>query len=337
VRILIVGLGSIGRRHLRIVRQLVPQAVVAVLRQKGCDGVPAECDYCFSNLAEALTFQPRVAAVASPATFHLDTAIPLATAGVHLLVEKPLAADNAPAAELVELCEQRGVTLLTGYNLRFTPALQRFRSLLAGGAIGRILSIRAEVGHYLPAWRANIDYRDSVSSRRSLGGGALLELSHEIDYLRWIFGEVAWVQAVIRRQSSMDIDVEDTVHLLLGIASRHEARSEAVASLSLDLIRHDATRVCTAIGDAGTLRWTHSSGVVEYFPAGGSAWEEVVRAPAHRDASYAAEWEHFLACVQSGSAPVVSGRDGLAALAIIAAARRAAESARQVSVDYDAP
>ena len=83
---------------------------------------------------------------------------------------------------------------MTAYNLRFLPSLQAYRERIQFGVIGKVLSVRCEIGQYLPSWRPGSDYRQAVSASRALGGGALLELSHEIDYLRWIFGEVAWVQ-----------------------------------------------------------------------------------------------------------------------------------------------
>ena len=78
-----------------------------------------------------------------------------------------------------------------------------------------IRRLRCEIGQYLPLWRPGSDYRLGVSANRALGGGVLLELSHELDYLRWIFGDVDWVQASLERQSALEIDVEDTAHLLL--------------------------------------------------------------------------------------------------------------------------
>jgi predicted dehydrogenase len=330
VRLLIVGLGSIGSRHLRTARAVASDAELAVLRRR-CEGVPEGAVACFTDLGEALAFGPRAAVIATPATRHLEAALPLAEAGVHLLVEKPIADGPDGVADLVRLCERRGVTLMTGYNLRFTPALRRLRARLDEGVVGRVLSVRAEVGQYLPTWRPGRDYRDGVSARRDLGGGVLLELSHEIDYVRWLFGEVRRVQAVVRRQSDLEIDVEDTAHLLLGIDSRHDVGHEIVANVSLDFIRHDATRRCTVIGETGTLRWTHAGGLVEHYPAGGG-WRELDRVAPGPDAGYTAEWEHFLECVRDGGRPLVDGADGLAVLAVVDAARRAAASRREETV-----
>lgn len=335
-RLLIVGHGSIGQRHLRIARGLLSNADIRVLRHQKCESVPEHADGCMSSLNDALAFAPQAAVIASPSTFHTQTAQLLAETGVHLLVEKPLAASLGGVPRLLASCAAQGNVLMTAYNLRFMPSLQAYRDKIQSGVIGKVLSVRCEIGQYLPSWRPGSDYRQGVSASLALGGGALLELSHEIDYLRWIFGEVAWVKASLSRQSTLEIDVEDTAHLILGFVPDTEGR-KLIVNLNMDLVRHDTTRQCLSIGEYGSLRWNGLTGVVELFPAGGTAWERVFEHTPQRDESYIAEWQHFLACIRDGVAPLISGQDGLAALNIIEAARRsaAANDAVLVTVEGD--
>lgn len=328
-RILIVGLGSIGKRHLRLARELLPNADIWVLRHQECVSVPEHANGCFSSLDQAIAFAPQLAVIASPSSFHMSAAQPLAQAGVHLLIEKPLSASLDGVPQLLETCLEQGTILLIGYNLRFLPSLQRFRDLLSEHLVGRVLSIRCEIGQYLPSWRPDADYRQGVSARRELGGGALLELSHELDYLRWIFGEIDWVKATLSRQSGLEIDVEDTAHLILGFASTNDGH-QLVGTVSLDFVRHDTTRLCTAIGEKGTLRWNGLTGVVEQFEVGAKEWRKLFRHQHQRDDSYLAEWQHFLECISEQKTPLIAGEDGLKVLQIIDAARQASDSADQV-------
>ena len=332
-RLLIVGLGSIGTRHARVARAVAPHVRIAAWRRSGSSNAPpAGVDCVVATLDEALEFRPQLAVIASPASRHLDTALPLAVAGVHLLVEKPIASSVEGVDELIETCRAHGVALMTGYNLRFLPSLQRFRELVLEGRVGRVLSVRAEVGQFLPAWRPAADYRDTVSASAALGGGVLLELSHEIDYLRWIFGEVEWVNATLLRQSALEIDVEDTAHLVLAFATP-AAGPAIVASLSMDFVRHDSTRSCTVIGEAGTLRWIGPTGTVDVFEAGANAWRELASMPSARDDSYLSEWRHLLSCVETGASPSITGEDGLAVLRVVEAARRSASTGARVPLD----
>lgn len=330
-RVLVVGLGSIGKRHLRLARELLPNADIRVLRHQECASTPEHANGCFSNMEQAIDFAPQLAVIASPATFHMSAARSLAQAGVHLLVEKPLSATVDGVPQLLEICRQQGTVLLTGYNLRFLPSLQRFRDILKENVIGRVLSVRCEIGQYLPSWRPDTDYRQSVSARQELGGGALLELSHELDYLRWIFGEVDWVKATLSRQSDLEIDVEDTAHLILGFAPAGDG-GQLIGTVSMDFIRHDTTRLCTAIGENGSLRWNGLTGVVGQFEAGAKEWRELFRHQHQRDDSYLAEWQHLLDCVNEQKTPLITGEDGLQVLQIIDAARQASASGSQIQI-----
>ncbi|MDB9754297.1 Gfo/Idh/MocA family oxidoreductase [Amylibacter sp.] len=331
-RILIVGLGSIGKRHLRLARKFLPQAEIAVLRHKVDLIIPEGADYIFSNMVEALAFAPTLAIVTNPATLHLSAAMRLAEAGVHLLIEKPLSVTTEGVKDLIETCKKKNAVLAIGYNLRYLQSLKKFKSMVDDQVIGSIWSVRSEVGQYLPSWRPGSDYRQGVSAQSALGGGVLLELSHEIDYLRWIFGEVDWVQAVLTQQSDLEIDVEDTAHLVLGFAANSSERS-LVASVNLDFIRQDTTRQCTAIGKLGSLRWNGIAGTVELWSHDTEAWYEVFKHQTNADESYAAEWKNMIACIEHGSLPFVTGLDGLEVLKIIDASRLSTKARQQVEID----
>src|SRR3990172_8248650 len=334
-RLLIVGLGSIGTRHARLVRELVPNVQIVVLRHRSCQEMDEpSIDYCVTSLDEALKFSPQAAVIANPASHHLDVALALAQVGVHLLVEKPISHTTQGVSDLIDVCRAQDVILMTGYNLRFAPSLQHLRELLEEKRGGRVLSVRAEIGQFLPSWRPDSDYRQTVSAKATLGGGVLLELSHEIDYLRWLFGEVKWVSAIQRKQSDLEIDVEDTAHLILGFA--HETDEvPVIATLNMDFIRHDTIRTCTVIGETGSLRWNALAGTVEIFRQGDNAWQFLFTHQQQRDDSYLAEWRHFLACITKRATPVNSGHDGLAVLQIVEAARQSSTTGVVVPVKQE--
>jgi predicted dehydrogenase len=334
--ILIAGLGSIGKRHLRLARELLPKADIRVLRHQATNEVPEFSNGCFSSIEEGIAFAPQIAVIATPAPFHIATAQVLAEVGVHLLIEKPLSASLDGVTQLLETCQKQGSVLLTGYNLRFLPSLQRFRDLLGEGVIGKVLSVRCEIGQFLPSWRPENDYRQSVSARSVLGGGALLELSHELDYLRWIFGEVDWVKATLCCQSSLEIDVEDTAHLTLGFTPATDGH-QLIGTVNLDFIRHDTKRLCTAIGESGSLRWNGLTGEVALYEADAKEWCELFSHPHQHDDSYRAEWKNFIACVTEHQIPLITGEDGLKVLQIIEAARNSAASGGQVFVTQAQP
>jgi len=329
-RILIAGLGSIGSRHRLIVSKLFPEVRVGILSSK-ITLESAEAVTHVPTFEAAREFSPEVAVICTPAPTHVPLALALADHGTHLLIEKPISHNRVGILELIEKCHKNKSILMVGYNLRFLKSLQEFRNHLINGIVGEVFSVRCDVGQNLESWRPYDDYRNSVSAIKDLGGGVLLELSHEIDYLRWIFGEVDWVRATLLRQGNLEIDVEDTVHLTLGFSSQTSSRP-LVAQLNMDFIRHDNTRCCTVIGDKGTLRWDGIKGEVAFFPRYGKSWTTYFHDSKGLDETYLLEWINFIESIKERSSPAVQGKDGLRVIEIIEAAQESAKTGIQIPV-----
>lgn len=330
-RILIVGYGSIGKRHYSIIRRLLPESIVKILRHNENQLITTDDNFVYS-IDDALAFLPQIAVIASPSPFHIYIAQTLAENKVHLLVEKPLSNKCSGVNRLIKTCLKNKLILSVGFNLRFLPSLQYFRNAIIASLVGRVLSVRSEVGQYLPSWRSEIDYKDSVSAQKKLGGGVLLELSHELDYLRWIFGDVEWVTASLSKQSNLDIDVEDTAHLVIGFA-KTKSNHNIIGNLNMDFIRHDSTRKCFAIGEKSTLMWDAAAGEVNLYEPDKKKWLNLFKDKINLEESYLEEWKDFLSCINLNKKPFVSGRDGLKVIEIIEAARLSAHENSKIFLD----
>lgn len=329
--VLVVGLGSIGRRHVRNLRQIAPSCRIVAWRHssggQGSTDVDGAVDEVATSEEAALNCCPRVALATNPASRHVETALALARAGIHVFMEKPISDRLEGVDELLALCHQRNLVLQVGYNLRFYPPIRVLRQALLENRIGRVVAFRAEVGQYLPDWRPGSDYRQGVSARRDLGGGALLELSHELDYARWLMGEIEAVSAKVACLGGLDIDVEDTVEMLL------EFDSGAIGSIHMDMVQRVPHRSCRVVGTEGTIEWTASDHSVRTYSAETGEWASLYSAGAmDYNEVYLAELEHFLACVEGNRSPDVTGEDGKRALQIALAARESSSSGRMVKL-----
>lgn len=335
-RFVVCGLGSIGRRHLRNLRTLVPDAQIAVWRQHtpiGTDAVPPPgADTYVHSLEEALAFCPDAALIAGPAPSHVPTAIAFAREGIHLFLEKPLSTSLDGIDELLATCAQRRVTLLVAYCMRFLHALQTMRRMIGDGDIGRPLSALVEAGQYLPDWRHPTDYRTGVTAQAKLGGGALLELSHEIDYARWLFGEVEEVTAHVDRVSDLEIDVEDVAKIILKMRGL-DGKPGPLVSLHLDLLQRQANLACRVIGTQATLEADLMLGTVRIARAEEPGWTPVAcEVEKDGNAVYLRQFTHFLDCCRGRATPFITGCDGRRVLEIVIAARTSSATGRRVAI-----
>ena len=317
-RILIVGLGSVGTRHLKYLRSMFPKVDIRALTSKSSNKIKYDLNGTLNDIDEAIKFNPDFAVIASPSSNHIEVSKKFAINKIHLFVEKPLSNKSDNVEDFLYLCKKNKILLQVGYNLRYAKSLKFFKKMLQDNIIGKIYSIRCEVGQYLPNWRTDKNYSKLVSAKKDLGGGVLLELSHELDYIRWIFGEIEWVTAYVSKLSDLNIDVEDTAHITLGI-KKFDNTDNKVVNLNMDFYRHDVTRKCLVIGKNGSLKWDFIKGIVQIFDKNNNKWVTLYKAKNEIDETYINQWKDFLNKINSKIYPLTSGKDGLKILKIIEA------------------
>lgn len=320
MNVLVVGCGSIGRRHLGNLRRLGLQQLAA------CDPDAARLQtaadefavHGFHSLDAAFeTFAPDAVFVCTPPVGHIPQARQAIAAGAHVFIEKPLSHSLEDVDTLTEEAQAAGRIVQVGYNLRFHPGLRRLRALVQSEAVGPTLWGHCEFGQYLPDWRPGQDYRQSYTARRALGGGILLDASHELDYPIWLFGPPVDVACVAGRVSQLETDVEDCATVLLRFAGGTQI------DVHVDGVQRHYVRTCRLVGTRGSLHWdyTHNEIRIARVPPDTS---ETLQEPFTSNDMYVAEVQHFLACVAAQRQPLVGLDEARLVLATVWAAKAAA-------------
>jgi predicted dehydrogenase len=314
VKLLIAGLGSIGRRHLRNLVTLGERDITlyrthqSTLPDDELADFPVE-----TNLAEALANQPDAVIVANPTALHLDVALPAAQAGCHLLIEKPVAPKMGPDVQnLLMAVNDAKVKTLVGFQFRFHPVLEQLKTILDFGKIGRPLCFRAHWGEFLPDWHPWEDYRQGYAARADLGGGVVNTLCHPLDYLRWLFGEAQSLSAHTDKISDLEIDVEDFAEITL----RFE--NGVVGSVHLDYFQRPPAHWLEITCTNGYLRWDNDSGIARVFYVHENRWDEIQSSSGfERNTLFLAEMEHFLSLIKKGGASRCNLEDGIKTMKLI--------------------
>lgn len=328
--ILVIGLGSIGKRHLVNLSTIYPNAVYVVLRHQlpSNPDIPLNVNslgiagvHIVYDLDTALAYQPEIAIVCSPATEHIGVALVLAHRGIHLFIEKPISNTLAGVDDLIDVCKQKNLVLMIGYVLRFLPSLRQFEKIIKQGHVGKIYSAQATVGQYLPDWRPNTDYRNSVSARNELGGGVLLELSHEIDYLMWLFGGIKAVQGHARQLSDLEINVEDSADVILHFSNG------IMGNVHMDMLQRQTVRMCRVVGSLGTLVW---DGIKQTVTLLNQNVEPILLfsppLPHQRNNIYLEHIQHFLDCVLNKAKPFEDAQEAKQVLEVVVAIKEASRT-----------
>jgi len=251
-KVLMISLGSIGQRHLANTRELLPDAEIAVYRTHFHSGsaLPEAADYIFFEMGEALAFKPDAVIISSPASEHVRHAVEFINNGAHVFIEKPLAMTCQAVDTVITASQNSDRFAMVGYVLRFQPILHFIRNLLHGGELGEIRTANVQVGQYLPDWRPDSDYREGVSAQKKLGGGALLELSHELDYSTWLFGLPDQLLCSSGKVSDLDIDVEDSACVIMEYGHTELAKRVVI---QVDFLQRVANMAVQVVGSEATL------------------------------------------------------------------------------------
>ena len=339
MKFLIAGLGSIGRRHFRNLIALGEKDILLLRTRKSTLSDEELKDYPVeTDLQEAIQkHKPDAVIVANPTSMHLDVAIPAAEAGCHILLEKPVSHSLERLDVLQKTAEESGSKILVGFQFRYHPTLNKARELIQSSALGKILTVHGHWGEYLPQWHPWEDYRQSYAARADLGGGVIVTLTHPLDYLRYLLGEVESLWSFNGHISPLEVDVEDVAEIGLKFTNG------ALGGVHVNYFQRPPVHRLEIAGTEGTLRWDNADGILHFykFQATFGSYSDNPPAPAiesfplpegfERNQLFVAQTRHFIEVVRGESEPICTLEDGVQALRLALAAYESQKMGRVVT------
>lgn len=248
MKILVTGAGSIGKRHAANAMALGCEVAIAETDKARLASVSQALDVkAFGSYEEGLAWMPDAVIIGTPHLTHIPLALKAIQAGAHVLIEKPIANAEEGIDEFLKESEKSGKMAFVACNMRFHPAVQTLKSHV--NRVGNIYFARSHYCEHLPTMRAGIDYRKIYAANKSMGGGIIFDVIHDIDYLTWLLGPVARVSCDIAKRGDFEMDVEDYAALVM----THE--SGARSAMHLDYLQEYKLRGCEIAGTRGTLQW----------------------------------------------------------------------------------
>lgn len=325
MKIAVLGTGSAGLRHLKAVRSLDDVYPVAIpVRKSRLAELEADGFATASDIHAAASDGVRAAIIATDTARHAEDVLSALEAGLDVLVEKPMATDSAEGHRLRERALTLGRRVYVGCVLRFSESLNIFRTMI--GDVGRLHSVRIECQSYLPHWRPHRPYRQSYSARPD-EGGVLLDLIHEIDYAGWLFGWPVSLQGRVRNLGRLGIAADEVAEL------SWEASGGCLVSTGLDYLTRPPCRRIKACGAAGTVEWDMIAGTTT-LTVDGEPCRKVSSSQTHDEMFLAQDRSFINASLGNPDPRLATGEDGVKALAVCDAARRASDTRREEAVQY---
>lgn len=301
--VLIVGLGSIGRRHIKILKEIIDCSIF-VFRQKNKnkEDIPEVEGYIFKW--EDLQYKDiDFAIICNPSVFHVDTAIILAQKSIPFIIEKPVCVSMNKIPQLIRIVNDKKLPVLVGFNLKYHYLYKKVKEIIASNKMGKMYSFLAETGQYLPDWR-DFDYTRSSSAQKELGGGVIFDLTHEIDLAVDLLGEVNYFSCFKDKMSSLKIDTEDIAEITLSHKNR------GISHIHLDYLQKEYTRKFKLILEKGEIYWDYSLGKIKLTTENKSS--DFFQPEGYtRDDTFKSQFKHWFDVLKGKQKPLVSLEKGI--------------------------
>ena len=271
MRVVICSLGSIGRKYARIIKESWPEMEVGALRSGLSKDSIKYVDRSFTTEEEAIQWNPDAAIIASPASHHLRQALLFTEKNIPTLIEKPIGTGDEREDDWKKLSERsKDTPIYVGYILRQDPGARITKELIRDKKFGQLVSARFYCGSWLPNWRQDTDYRKSVSARKDLGGGAALELSHEIDMALYLLGNLDINYSECWQSKALDVETEDQC-LVVG-----RNCNGCLVTIELDYCTKKPERYISLRGSEGSIYWNLIQGTITQTAEGKESEESVI-------------------------------------------------------------
>ena len=294
LKILIVGYGSIGKRHTDNLLNIGKLEIIVYSKNKESFKLVKKGVKICTSFKDALKEKPDISIICNETSFHVDTAIKLAKINSHLFIEKPLSHSLVNLTKLLKIVKRKKLITMVGCNMRFHDGIKSIKKLLDKNELGQIFSVTAENGSYMPDWHPGEDYHISYASNKKMGGGVVLTQIHEIDYLFWFFGKVSNVLSISDKLSDLQLDVEDFSSSIL------KFKNNIVAEIHLDYYQKPSVRKCKIIGRKGKIIWNYENNHLQIFKNSTKKLStKLIDKKFDRNKMYVEELKYFLNCVKN--------------------------------------
>ena len=347
MKILMIGLGSIGQRHVRNIRKCYGDSVeIIAYRVRGLhhtfsdtmqirEGVSFEEEYgvtAYYDLSEALAERPDVAFITNITSEHIPCAIKAAEAECDIFLEKPISTSMEGISKLQSIIAEKKLVVGVGFQNRYHPCLKRLKELLSQNVIGNILSVDVEMGERLITMHSYEDYRGTYMAQKRMGGGVIFNQQiHELDYISWLFGTPVSVYSVNGKFSDLEIDVDDVCSSLY-VVEREGRRIPVYAHA--DFLQSPPVRRCKVIGNDGIILVDLMQKKLEVISHNGSLSIKSDEYPKFdRNNMYIEELVNFFKAIADRDDPAISFESGLYSLKMALAAQLSSENDKVILLD----
>jgi len=310
MKVLIVGMGSIGKRHVSNLLDINPNIEIDIFDNIEKKILNIKKEYSVNVVEEHSVDSNNYDCVliCTPPSSHIDIALRAVNSGSNVFIEKPLSINMDRVNELQELKNKNNIHVFVGYNFRFNKGINLIKKIVEQEKFGKILHMSSYFGQYLPDWKPEQDFKDNYTAWKKLGGGIVLDSSHEIDYLTWMFGKPKSIQSDYIQTDLFPSDTEAICDVIL------KFEKNILGTIHMDYVRRVYRRTLELLCENAVIEWSLSKNEIRIFDVALDSWNINSTGETIND-MYVEEMKHVLECVKlNKNSEIISLENGISSL-----------------------
>ena len=294
LKILVVGYGSIGKRHISNLTKIGKIKIIVHTKRKKDNFLKKNNCSVFSKLENCLNENPTAAIICNETSLHVKIATKLIKNNIHVFIEKPLSNSLIGIKQLKKMVRAKRIITHIGCVQRFHPITKKTKEIIQKKSIGKIKFLHAKNSSYLPDWHPDKDYKESYASKPELGGGVVLTCIHELDYIIWLFGKINKVIAINKNIGNLEINVDDFSTSFL------EFSNKSIGKLHLDFFQIPKNRFCKISSEKGMLHLDFEKNQLRFYNIKRKKWKTIIKVKGfNKNCMYLDEMNYFLNCIKN--------------------------------------
>ncbi len=282
-----------------------------------------------SNLDKALNDNYDAIFITNPISFHISYAQKIADKGHNIFIEKPIGDTLKGTEKLLRTIKRKKLKTFVGYQMRFHPAIIKLKEIIEKRYLGHVVSANTHFGEWLPGMHNYEDYRNTHMARKDQGGGAILALSHEIDYAIWLFGPPKSVYAVGNHYTNLEINVEDSADVMFKVPS---PIGDISIGCHVDFIQSPPKRFCNIVFEYGTASWDYFENTILVTNSKNNTKKSYEFNNFERNDMFVDELKHFLSCLKEDKKTLINFENGLEVLKICLLAKKSIKTGKVIYI-----
>ncbi|MHA1482921.1 MAG: Gfo/Idh/MocA family protein [Candidatus Heimdallarchaeaceae archaeon] len=333
MKFLVIGLGSMGKRRIRILQHLGEKDIIGfdLKEERRKEAQEKYGITTFESIEKAMIQNPDIFIISTSPDHHIEYELLAAKNDKHFFCEAGIFTQGLE--ELIDICKSKNIVAAPGVRFWFEESVRKIKELVNNGKVGKVVAFTYHMGQYLPDWHPWEDISECYVSQRETSATREM-IPYELGWLCWIFGDIEKISCLKGKISSLEADIDDVCQLIF------QFKNKIIGHILIDVISRVPTRSLRIVGEKGTIEWDWMKGIVRLYDPGKKDWiifkeKEGIKEEGYivKEDEYIEEMKNFLNAINGNGKYIYTLEEDYKILNLLIKAEESAQKGEHIKID----